>query len=79
MKKLFAAMLALTALTGPGFAQSDKKTPLQVEQEEKKKAAAQAEKDYQAAMKKTQDQTTPQVAVDPWANMRQVDGAQPKR
>jgi hypothetical protein len=79
MKKHFAALFALAVLAGPAFAQADKKTPYQIEVEEKKKAAAQADKEYQAAMKRTQGQQTPTTAVDPWANMRQVDGSQPKR
>jgi hypothetical protein len=29
-------------------------------------------------MKKTQGQGDDQIAVDPWANMRAVDGSQPK-
>jgi hypothetical protein len=85
MKKLFAAMLtltALTALTGPVAAQLStgrerQKTMLQMEDEQKKKAADKAQKEYDATMRKTQggDQTV----VDPWANMRTVEGAQPKR
>ena len=87
MKKLFAAMLALstfTALTGPVEAQLStgrqrQKTMLQVEDEQRKKDAAKAEQEYQAAMKKTQGQGADQSAVvDPWANMRAVDGSQPK-
>ncbi len=30
-------------------------------------------------MKKTQGQAGPQSVIDPWANMREVDGSQPKR
>lgn len=80
MKKFFAAVFAfaaLTALAAPAFAQ-EKKNPLRIELEEKQKAAAQTEKEYEAAMKKTQDKQGQAVAVDPWANMRQVNGSQPK-
>jgi hypothetical protein len=87
MKKLFAAMLALstlTALTGPAGAQlttgrQRQLTPLQVEDAQKKKAAEKADKEYEATMRKTQGEGGDQATVDPWANMRAVDGSQPKR
>jgi hypothetical protein len=87
MKKLFAAMLALstlTALTGPVEAQltagrQRQPTPLQAEEAQKKKAAEKAEQEYQATLRKTQGESGAQTAVDPWANMRAVDGSQPKR
>ena len=86
MKKLFAAMLALaalTAFTGRVEAQlttgrQRQLTPLQAEDAQKKKAAEKAQQDYEAAMRKTQGQGDDQTAVDPWANMRAVDGSQPK-
>jgi len=87
MKKLFVALLALsafTAMVGPVEAQVSsgrqrQKTMLQMEDEQKKKAAEKAEKDYEAAMQKTQGKGGEQTAVDPWANMREVDGSQAKR
>lgn len=86
MKKLFAAMLALStvpALTGPAQAQLTgqhrQKTMLQVEEEQKKNDAAKAQKEYEAAMRKNQGEGADQSATDPWANMRAVDGSQPKR
>ncbi len=85
MKKLFATILALSALaalTGPVYAQLQgrerMKTPLQIEEEQKKKEAEKASKEYEAAMKKTQGQESAPAAIDPWANMRSVDGSQPK-
>ena len=87
MKKLFAVMLALSTLpvlTGPVQAQLStgqkrQKTMLQVEEEQKKKAAEKADQEYRATMRKTQGEGGDQSAVDPWANMRAVDGSQPKR
>ena len=85
MKRLFAAMLALSTLavlTGPVEAQlvgrERQKTPLQAEDAQKKKAAEKAQKDYEAAMQKTQGQGGEQTVVDPWANMRAVDSTPPK-
>ena len=86
MKNLFAAMLALTVLTtltGPAAAQLTTgreriKTPLQAEEAAKKKAAEKAQQEYEAAMRKTQGERGDQTVVDPWANMRTVDGVQPK-
>ena len=87
MKKLLAAMLALptlAALAGPAAAQLSTgrervKTPLQVEDAQKKKAAEKAQQEYEATMRKTKGEGGDQTVVDPWANMRTVDGAQPKR
>lgn len=83
MKKLLVAMLALAALQGPVFAQLQGrervKTPLQIEEEQKKKAAEKADREYQTEMKKAQGQAAPQAVIDPWANMRAVDSTQPKR
>ena len=83
MKKLFAVTFALATLTGPVYAQSHShqtpQPPLQAEDAQKKQDAEKAEKEYQAAMKRTQGQGGAQTVVDPWANMRAVDGSQPKR
>ena len=81
MKKLFAVTFALATLTGPVCAQSPQtpQTPLQAEDAQKKQDAERAEKEYQAAMKKTQGHGGSQTVVDPWANMRAVDGSRPKR
>lgn len=86
MKKLFAVMLALSTLpvlAGPAAAQLTgqhrQKTMLQVEEEQKKKDAEKAQKEYEATMRKNQGEGGDQAAVDPWANMRSVDGSQPKR
>ena len=85
MKRLiaiFAALAGFAALTGPLYAQMGKReriqTPLQIDEAQKKKAAEKAEKEYEATMKKTQGQGVDRTVVDPWANMRAVDGSQPK-
>ena len=54
-------------------------TPLQIDEAQKKKAAEKAEKEYQAAMKKTQGQGDDKTVVDPWANMRGADDGKAKR
>ena len=81
MKKLFAVTFALATLTGPVHAQfqSKQQTPLQAEDAQKKQDAERTEREYQAAMKKTQGQGGDKTVVDPWANMRAIDGSQPKR
>jgi hypothetical protein len=86
MRKLFAAILtlsALAAMTGPVYAQMGKRervqTPLQIDEQQKKKAAEKAEKEYQAAMKKTQGEGGDKTVVDPWANMRGADDGKAKR
>lgn len=84
MKKLFGAILAITALQGAAYAQVSlgqqrEKTPLQAEEEQKKKAAEKTDLEYQAAVKRMQGQQAAPATVDPWANMREVSGTQPKR
>lgn len=83
MKKLIVAIVALVALTGPLYAQMSKQshapTALQMEDIQKKKDAEKAEKEYQAAIKKTQGQEPVQTVVDPWQNLRGVDNANAKR
>ena len=83
MKRLIATIAALVALTGPLYAQMSSRqrvqTPLQIDEAQKKKAAEKAEKEYQAAMKKTQGQGDAQTVVDPWQNLRGVDNANAKR
>jgi len=83
MKKLFAITFALAMLAGPVYAQSHSRqtpqTPLQVEDAQKKKEAEKTEREYQAAIKKTQGQAAEQTVVDPWLNLRGVDDAKVKR
>jgi Cu2+-containing amine oxidase len=83
MKRLIAIIAALAALTGPLYAQMGKRervqTPLQIDEQQKKKDAAKAEKEYQATMRKTQAQETAQTVVDPWLNLRGADDAKTKR
>jgi hypothetical protein len=86
MRKLLAAIVtlsALAALTGPLYAQMGKReriqTPLQIDEQQKKKAAEKAEKEYEAAMKKTQSRESAQTVVDPWQNLRGADDAKAKR
>jgi hypothetical protein len=82
MKRLIAtiaALAALAVLTGPLYAQMGKRerapTALQAEDIQKKKDAEKAEKEYQAAMKKTQVQGTAPTVIDPWQNLRGADNA----
>ena len=83
MKKLLATMLAITVLQGAAYAQVSlgqqrEKTPLQMEEEQKKKSAEKMDLEYRATMKRTQGQEAAPVAIDPWANMRGVSSAPPK-
>jgi len=80
MKKLLAAMIALAVLAGPAFAQNKRQTPdnpLKVDELQKKKDAEKIDQQYREIISRTAGQGDA-VRVDPWQNMRQVDGAQPK-
>jgi hypothetical protein len=79
MKRLIATIAALAALTGPLYAQASKRqhapTALQLDEQQKKKDAEKAEKEYQATMKKTRGQEGAATVVDPWQNLRGADNA----
>lgn len=82
MKRLFAIASAVAALSGPAYAQmhgENPKTPLQVEEEQRKKEAEKVDQEYRAAMKKAQSGPTEKAVVDPWQNMRTVDDSKTKR
>ncbi len=82
MKKLIAIALAAVALTGPVYAQSKReaaKTPLQIEDEQKRKEAEKVDKQYKTFMDRNVDQSTAPVRVDPWQNMRGADDSKTKR
>jgi hypothetical protein len=86
MKRLIAiiaALTALAALTGPLYAQMSKRgqppSALQIDEQQKKKDAEKAEKEYQAAMKRNQSRESAQTVIDPWQNLRGADDAKTKR
>jgi hypothetical protein len=84
MKRLIAVVIALAALTGPLHAQtsmkkSGEKTPLQIEEEQKKKEAERVDEEYKAALKRAQGAAAEKTATDPWQNMRGVDDSKTKR
>ena len=81
MKRSIAVSVALAAfaiLAGPAYAQKNK-TPLQVEDQQKKEERARIEKQYDAAMKRNKTETTTPVVNDPWQNMRGTDDSKIKR
>jgi hypothetical protein len=83
MKKLIvvsAALAAFATLAGPAHAQKAKeKTPLQIEDQQKKEEQERIEKQYNATLKKTSRTNEAAVAIDPWANMRGTDDTKAKR
>jgi hypothetical protein len=83
MKKLIAvtvALAALATLTGPVYAQRTKQqTPLQIEEAQRKQERERIEKQYDAALKKTDRSAATSPANDPWANMRGTDDPKTRR
>ena len=83
MKRLIAvsgALAAVAVLAEPAYAQRTKdKTPLQLEEQQKKEDQARIEKQYEAVMKKNKAEAAAPVTTDPWANMRGTDDSKAKR
>ncbi|HEY1310162.1 MAG TPA: hypothetical protein VGF02_04365 [Pseudolabrys sp.] len=83
MKKMIAVLAAFAAfamLAGPAYAQRSKeKTPLQIEDQQKKEEHERIEKQYNAALKRTSKTDAAAAAPDPWANMRGTDDSKIKR
>ncbi len=78
MKRLIAATVALAVLTGPVIAQQPKSDdPIALEQEQKKKDAADVDRQYKSTLEKTR-QETKEIRTDPWSNMRGSDDSKTK-
>ena len=80
MSKVAVTAVMIALLTAPAHSQSMQqrqeergksvtKTPMQIQEEERAQQALQAERDYDAAMKRSKA-TTPSAAPDPWQNVR---------
>jgi hypothetical protein len=71
VKRLSLGAAVLAVLAAPAFAQGKQQddSPAAMQLKEKKKAAAQIDLEYRAALERTSQDPTP-VKVDPWANMR---------
>lgn len=80
MEKIAVAAVMIALLTAPAHSQSMQqrqeergknvtRTPMQIQEDERAQRALQAEKDYDAAMKRSKA-TTPSTATDPWQNVR---------
>jgi len=80
MEKVAVTAVMIALLAAPAHSQSMQqrqeergknvtKTPMQIEEEERAQRALQAEKDYDAAMKRSKA-TTPNTVPDPWQNVR---------
>ena len=82
MKRLIAVSVTLVAfamLAEPAYAQRTKeKTPLQVEDQQKKEEQARIEKQYEATMKRNKTEGATPAASDPWQNMRGTNDSKNK-
>jgi hypothetical protein len=63
--------LLLPLLASPAFAQQQQKEPdpMQLQEDERKKAAEDVDRRYKATLQKTSKETAP-TRVDPWSNFR---------
>ncbi len=67
-------------LTGPVYAQVKKEaTPMQLEEEQKKRDAEAIDRQYKSTLDRTRKETTETRANDPWSNMRGTDNSKTKR
>jgi hypothetical protein len=88
MEKVAMTAVVIALLTAPAHSQSMQqrqeergknvtKTPMQIQEEERTQRAFQADKDYEAAMKRSKA-TTPHIVPDPWQNVRPGPSANKK-
>jgi Flp pilus assembly protein TadD len=78
MGKIAATAAMIFLLATPVYSQAQQqeekgktnKTLLQIEQEERAQRAKDVDKDYQAVIRRSRPITTPNVAPDPWQNVR---------
>ena len=73
----FAVAAVMIVSTGPAYSQTPalekgSKTPLQVQEEERKRLDKNIDKDYDAVMKRSRA-TTPNTASDPWHSLRSTN------
>ena len=80
MGKVAVTAVMIALLAAPAYSQSMQqreeergknvtKTPMQIQEEERAQRAFQADKDYDAAMKRSKA-ATPSTPPDPWQNVR---------
>ena len=88
MQKVAVTAVMIALLTAPAHSQTTQqrqeerggnvtKTPMQILEEEKAQRAFQADRDYEAAMKRSKA-TTPSTAPDPWQKVRPSPSADKK-
>ena len=81
MKTIVVTMAAIAVLMSPAYAQMDAgphKDPLQLMYEKQKKDQEDAEREYNATMKRTKSQG-PAPKSDPWAGVRPAENTGSKR
>ena len=79
VRSLIASAILAGGLAGPAFAQQKpEKSPYQIEEEEKKKAAEKVDQQYRSTLDRTRKDAS-EVRVDPWSNMRGTDNSKTKR
>jgi hypothetical protein len=81
MKRLKLSAILLAMLAGQAYAQQQPmadKDPIVLEQERKKKDAADIDKQYKSTLEKTNQAVAP-VRNDPWSSMRGPDDSKTKR
>ena len=67
-------------LAGPVYAQVKKEaTPMQLEEEQKKRDAEAVDRQYKSTLDRTRKETTETRGNDPWSNMRGTDNSKTKR
>jgi hypothetical protein len=82
MKRIVAAAAMLATLAGPAYAQfstGKQKTPLELQYEREQRDQAQAEKEYNATMKRLKAQSAAPTNSDPWRGVRPSTDASAKR
>jgi hypothetical protein len=82
MRYLVATAMTMAMLSGPAYSfemNADRKDPLTLKYEREDKEKADAEKDYNAQMKRLKAQAPAKAKVDPWSGVRPATDASAKR
>jgi predicted kinase len=81
IKTIVAATLLSGCFAGVARAQAQEKqlTPMQLEDQEKRKDADSIDKQYKTTLQRTRRSTAAAPVDDPWSNMRGTPETKPKR
>ena len=79
LRALIAGVLMVGCLSGSAHSQKPEKTPLQLDDEQKKKDAEAIDRQYKSTLDRTRKGAVVAPVSDPWQSMRGTDDTKTKR